>query len=77
MTVAGAFIDTAGGAVLIEGATGRKPDADFLTPATAPITVMNADDGSVTRASISRPRAQLRLGFPSTEPLKPGSGSPP
>jgi len=41
------FIDVATGAAIAEVATGKKPDAAFLDPATGLIAVMNAGDGSV------------------------------
>lgn len=51
------FIDTATGAVIAEIATGKKPDAAFLDPATGLIAVMNAGDGSV--ALIDRDQHRL------------------
>ena len=41
------FIDAATGAVIAEVASGKKPDAAFLDPATGLIAVMNAGDGRV------------------------------
>ncbi len=42
------FIDTKSGSVLAEVATGKKPDAALLDPATGLIAVMNGGDGTVT-----------------------------
>ena len=42
------FISAADGTVLAEVATGPKPDAAFLDPATGQIAVMNADAGVIT-----------------------------
>ena len=44
---AGRFVATADGKVLADVATGTKPDAAFLDPATGLIAVMNAGDGTV------------------------------
>lgn len=41
------FIDSATGAVTAEIATGAKPDAAFVDPATGLVVVMNAGDGMV------------------------------
>ncbi|NIJ65128.1 DNA-binding beta-propeller fold protein YncE [Sphingomonas leidyi] len=41
------FIDGATGAVTAEVATGAKPDAAFLDPATGLVAVMNAGDGTI------------------------------
>ena len=41
------FIDAATGAVLAEVATGKKPDAAFVDPATGLLAVMNGGDGTV------------------------------
>ena len=43
----GRFVSTADGKLLAEIATGAKPDAAFLDPATGLIAVMNAGDGNV------------------------------
>lgn len=41
------FIDARSGAVIAEVATGAKPDAAFVDPATGLVAVMNAGDGTV------------------------------
>lgn len=46
-TSLGRFIAAADGKVLAEIATGAKPDAAFLDPATGLIAVMNAGDGNI------------------------------
>ena len=43
----GRFVASADGKVLAEVATGAKPDAAFLDPATGLIAVMNAGDGTI------------------------------